>query len=73
MENKELVFKITGVELDKVNEFKKKHRESCAYKHNLTLGEYWSYTFLPTGIGTCVKVICNLCGAEEDVTDVDSW
>ena len=50
MENKELIFKITGNELDRINEFKKKHRESCTSKRNLTAGEYWSYTFIPGSI-----------------------
>ena len=40
MENKELTFKIIGTELDKINEFKKRHKESCVCKQNLTLGEY---------------------------------
>jgi hypothetical protein len=73
MENKELIFKITGTELDKINEFKKKHKESCACKQNLTLGEYWTYSFIPTGLGDAVSIKCNLCGEEEDVTDIDNW
>ena len=73
MENKELTFKITGTELDRVNEFKKKHRESCTSKQNLTAGEYWSYTFIPGGIGTIKTIKCNLCGEEENVTDYDCW
>ena len=73
MGNKELTFKITGTELDKINEFKKKHKESCACKQNLTLGEYWTYSFIPTGLGSVVSIKCNLCGEEEDVTDVDNW
>ena len=73
MENKELTFKITGTELDKVNEFKKKHRESCTSKQNLTAGEYWTYTFIPGGIGTITTIKCNLCGEEENVTDYDCW
>lgn len=73
MENKELTFKITGTELDKVNEFKKKHRESCTSKQNLTAGEYWTYTFIPGGIGTVTIIKCNLCGEEENVTDYDCW
>lgn len=73
MENKELTFKITGTELDKVNEFKKKHRESCTNKQNLTAGEYWTYKFIPGGIGTIITIKCNLCGEEENVTDYNCW
>ena len=70
---KELTFNISGVELDKVNEFKKKHCKSCTSKQNLTAGEYWSYKFIPSGIGTTVIVKCNLCGEEEDITNYDCW
>lgn len=75
MESKKLTFEITGVELDNVEQFKKKHRESCVNNkdNNLTAGEYWSYTFIPGGIGSTVIVKCNLCGAEQDVTDYDCW
>ena len=73
MENKELTFKISGTELDKINEFKKRHKESCVYKQNLTLCEYWTYSFTPTGLGNVVSIKCNLCGEEEHVTDVDNW
>lgn len=62
MQNNELTFKITGVELEKVNKFKKKHKLSCTSKHNLTAGEYWSYTFIPGGIDTVVTIKCNICG-----------
>lgn len=70
---RDINFTITGVELEAVEEFKTKHRESCASKQNLTAGEYWSYTFIPGGIGTVITIKCNLCGEEEDVTDVSKW
>ena len=70
---RDINFTITGAELEAVEEFKTKHRESCASKQNLTAGEYWSYTFIPGGIGTVITIKCNLCGEEEDVTDVSKW
>lgn len=70
---RDINFTITGAELEAVEEFKTKHRASCASKQNLTAGEYWSYTFIPGGIGTVTIVKCNLCGKEEDVTDVSNW
>lgn len=70
---RDINFTITGAELEAVEEFKTKHRASCASKRNLTAGEYWSYTFIPGGIGTVIIVKCNLCGEEEDVTDVSNW
>ena len=73
MENKKLTFEISGVELERIEEFKKKHRETCTKRQNLTLGEYWTYSFIPTGLGTCVEIKCNLCGETKDVTDIDCW
>lgn len=70
---RDINFAITGAELEAVEEFKIKHRASCTNKHNLTAGEYWSYTFIPGGIGTVITIKCNLCGEEEDVTDVSKW
>ena len=70
---RDINFTITGAELEAVEEFKTKHRESCTSKQNLTAGEYWSYTFIPGGIGTVITIKCNLCGEEEDVTDVSKW
>lgn len=70
---RDINFTITGAELEAVERFKTKHRASCASKQNLTAGEYWSYTFIPGGIGTVIIVKCNLCGEEEDVTDVSNW
>ena len=73
MENKKLTFEISGIELERIEEFKKKHRETCTKRQNLTLGEYWTYSFMPTGLGTCVEIKCNLCGETKDVTDIDCW
>ena len=70
---RDINFTITGAELEAVEEFKTKHRASCTSKQNLTAGEYWSYTFIPGGIGTVITIKCNLCGEEEDVTDVSKW
>lgn len=73
MENKKLTFEISGIELERIEEFKKKHIETCTKKQNLTLGEYWTYSFIPTGLGKCIEIKCNLCGETEDVTDIDCW
>jgi len=70
---KTLTFNISDKECESIENFKKKHRESCVSKQNLTLGEYWTYSFLPTGLGSVVKIKCNLCVEEEDVTDVSNW
>lgn len=33
---------------------------------------YW-YELSGTGIGTCIKIKCPICGEEKDITDIDSW
>lgn len=68
-----LTFTLEGKELENAEAFKKKHRESCCSKQNLTLGEYWTYSFMPTGLGPAVSIKCNLCGEEENITDYDCW
>lgn len=30
-------------------------------------------SYMPTGLGDIVKVKCDLCGAEADITDINSW
>lgn len=69
----DIVFKIQDKELETAEAFIKKHRSSCGSKHNLTLGEYFTYTFMPTGIGTAKTIKCNLCGEEKNITDYDCW
>ena len=32
-----------------------------------------SYIITPTGVGTIIKVYCNVCGQHIDVTDYDCW
>lgn len=33
---------------------------------------YW-YELSGTGIGTCIKIKCPICGEEKDITDIGSW
>ena len=44
-----------------------KHGECLA-----AIGGRYSFTFTPTGVGTCVHIKCS-CGEEKDVTDYDLW
>ena len=41
--------------------------------HTRTSGNTYIYTLTGTGVGTCVKVKCPVCGEEEDITDIGSW
>jgi hypothetical protein len=70
---RDINFTITGAELEAVEEFKINHRASCTNKCDLTIGDYWSYIFIPTGLGVVKVIQCNLCGEEKDVTDISNW
>lgn len=48
-------------------EFVEQHYKSCG-----NAGTY-IYELSGTGIGTVIKIKCPVCGAEEDITDYDSW
>lgn len=47
--------------------FVEQHYKSCG-----NAGTY-IYELSGTGIGTVIKIKCPVCGAEEDITDYDSW
>lgn len=64
-----MVFEICDKELALVQEFENKHW-NCGHP---TAGERFTYLFCPTGLGVIIKVRCNCCKTEEDVTDYDSW
>ena len=55
-------------------EFKNKHYKMCAEPlHNKAKGNTYIYELTGTGIGTVIKIKCPICGAEEDITDMDNW
>ena len=68
-----LTFTLEGKELENVKKFQEAHRKSCVSKRNLTASEYWTYSFVPTGLGVCVSIKYNLCGTEQGCTDFDMW
>lgn len=65
-------FSLTKKEAYLAHNFCKEHL-SCARKNPATIGGYVNYSFTPTGIGDCVKIKCNICGEEKDITDYDTW
>lgn len=54
--------------------FRDKHWKMCAepLKSKIT-GNTYIYELTGTGIGTCIKITCPICGQSEDITDIDSW
>ena len=47
--------------------FRDRHYQLCKN------GSRFIYDLQGTGIGTVVKIKCPICGAEEDMTDIESW
>lgn len=70
-------FHINNKEAEEIKKFKEEHK-NCALKElgNLwfsTIGGQFTYEITPTGLGPIIKIKCNACGKEEDVTDSESW
>lgn len=54
--------------------FREKHWKECAEPLNSKIkGNTYIYELTGTGIGTCIKITCPICGRSEDITDIDSW
>lgn len=51
-------------------EFWENHR-LCPFTS--TIGGKLSVEITGTGLGYCFVCKCNACGAEKDITDIDSW
>lgn len=58
---------MTDSEREKQQEFMQHHYKTCN-----NAGQYL-YELTGTGIGTVIKIKCPVCGAEEDITDYDTW
>lgn len=52
--------------------FCKKH-EKCQLTNKANGGKVPYIVLNGTGIGTCKKVICQVCGKEQDITDISVW
>lgn len=70
-------FELSDKEQESFREFYETHK-SCGVdnlnKHFFsTEGGHFTFMFTPLGIGTIIRVRCNGCGEEKDITDKDSW
>ena len=69
------MFSISEEEQQAIHNWIEKHRED--HKVGLfatgAIGGRWTYEFTPTGLGVITIIRCNLCKAEKNVTDFDSW
>ena len=67
-------FKLSDKEEQSFEEFRDKHKKCTDKLPMATDGKYpFTYVFTPGGVGTIVKVRCNGCGKEENITDYDNW
>lgn len=58
---------------NEVNEYYKFIKEHKNCKCSATIGGKISVIFTPTGLGNAKTVKCNVCGKEEEITDVSNW
>lgn len=59
-------------EMKRYKAFEKRHIDSC--RRTKYTGSQCPYVIVNgTGVGTLYKVVCPVCGEEEDITHVESW
>lgn len=58
---------LSDVEIDSAKKFRHDHCEKCGNE-----GSYW-YNLVATGIGTAIKIKCDKCGEELNITDYGCW
>ena len=59
-------------ELKAYKKFCKKH-EKCQLSSKENGGKVPYIILNGTGVGTCKKVICQVCGKKQDITDISVW
>ena len=59
-------------ELKAYKKFCKKH-EKCQLTSKANGGKVPYIVLNGTGVGTCKKVVCQVCGKEQDITDISVW
>lgn len=59
-------------ELKAYKTFCKKH-EKCQLSAKANGGKVPYIVLNGTGVGTCKKVVCQVCGKEKDITDISVW
>lgn len=59
-------------ELDAYHKFVKEH-EKCRLDRKIDGGKMPYVIQYGTGIGVCTTVVCQACGAKQDITDMSIW
>lgn len=69
-------FNLTNFEETAWKEWIKGHKDICTgFEQELGFGNVANYSvcFSPGMVGDVVRIRCDLCGKELDITDYDSW
>lgn len=64
-------FKLNEKEETAAKAFMEKHRHPDINKG--AIGGHLYFCFTPTSIGDACSIRCNICGAEENITDYSCW
>jgi hypothetical protein len=64
-------FELTPEEEKQVDKWKKKQQKKNS--DTFTLGERWTYSFTPTGLGTLKSVHDNLLDEEFTISGTEDW
>ena len=73
-----IIFELNEKESQESRDFIKDHRHREEYMAEgkmgfSTTGGGFTYEITPTGLGPCIEIKCNKCGATKELTDSDSW
>jgi len=63
-------FTLDKVENEKANAFVEKH---AGCRSHAAMGDKFSYSFYPGGVGTAIVIRCIICGKEENITNFEHW
>jgi ribosomal protein S27E len=72
------VFELDEDETKAAKEFREAHKHKEELKAHgkiafSTLGQQFTYTITPGGLGHYVKIKCNYCGEEKELTNIENW
>ena len=71
---KPIEFTLTEEQTKQVYDFTREHIKKCLEGRPFSAnGGLISYHITPISIGTCIKVECNCCGENLDITDSENW
>ena len=68
-----LTLELNENETKRVKEFMAKHDHIEEFPFFSGLGQQFTYSITPGGLGPTVSIKCNCCGESEDITDIEDW